>query len=452
MMKHLKHTVIVLLLIILSSIALACSNDTALEDYRQTKKQEIQTYATTKLQDSYSEENHSKINEVIATCNKSIVGAKNTDEVNSIIIDAKQQLDIIEPAQSAPLKDGAYFITDASFEWYNAHRYPLQGNADQHYIWALVVGNQITIDNSRRTAYTIADNNGIYHGASFVSYDNVDIWMINDTLYIRDSYKVLSYKVDSDYDTSTISQTEQLTTPSDISFGYGDIKHVSFSWPYSYKYGDFGCGVEIKNSEYTDFTPIQIEYPWMNKMVVDSLHDYLKPGENLIRIHNLGGYSITNDKRIFAYVRSDYVTFRVFVTDNTATAEQIDTGKIIRLEEAYDNGLLTTKDLQDIAYYMGCAGDADYSPTPKNPETLDGEIALKIKYLYLKDWRDLLPQLTVNDVIVTDYYGTYGSCIAVCLSNEIAPCDYIFEDEHYIGGVTFYNYCGAFVSIIIGVI
>lgn len=123
--------------------------------------------------------------------------------------------------------------------------------------------------------------------------------------------------------------------------------------------------------------------------------------------------------------------------------------KIISIEDAYNNKLLTTTDLQNIAYYMGCASNAKYTPTPKNPSTLNSETQLKIKKVYLKGLKNKHPQATVNNVIINDYYGKYGSCIAIRLSNEIEHCDYLFEDEHNIGDVTFYNYCGAFVSIII---
>lgn len=234
-------------------------------------------------------------------------------------MNAKQNIDGVAPLQSDALQDGAYFITDTSFETYNANRHPLQGDANQKYVWAMIIGNQITINNSYRTAYTITDNNGIYRGVSFVS--SIDIWLINDVLYIRDK-STLSYKVDSTYDIS-VSQTKQLAAPFDISITDGALNEVSLLWAYSHDYGYFGCGVEIKNSEYTDFTPIQIQYPWINTVVVDSLQNHLKQGENLIRLHNIGGYSITNDKTVYASLKSDYVTFRVFVTDNTATVEQI---------------------------------------------------------------------------------------------------------------------------------
>lgn len=61
-----------------------------------------------------------------------------------------------------------------------------------------------------------------------------------------------------------------------------------------------------------------------------------------------------------------------------------DDDKIISIDDAYNNKLLTATDLQNIAYYMGCASNAKYTPTPKNPTTLYSETQLRIKKLYLK--------------------------------------------------------------------
>lgn len=449
MMRHVKHLMLLLLLIITSSIALACTNDdTTLNNYRQTEKQEIQAYVTTKLQDNYSEENRSKINEIIAESNKYIDNAKSSQEINDLTTNTKQKLDKIAPQQSAKLEDGVYFLTDTSYEWYKKKLYSHGEIIYDRWLWALIIDNVITVYDKDYTVYTIYDNHGIYRGASFDS--TIDIWLSNGNLFLRDwkdKNNTLQYQIDSTYDITSIAETKQLAAPHDITIYDNDINNIALLWLYSQDYGDFGCGVEIKNSECTDFTPIKVGHLSMNTMIVDSLQDYLKQGENLIRIHNIGGYSITNDKKVSASVRSDYVTFRVVVTDGTATAEQIENGKLIRIEEAYNNNLLTTKDLQDIAYYMGCAGDTDYSPTPKNPEKLDSETELKIKFLYLTELQNEFPKATIDDVGIDFYYGTYGSCIAVRLFNEIVMYDLYFEDEYVIGDVTFYDYCGAFIYI-----
>lgn len=322
--KHKVGKLIICFVVFLSITALfltACdTKNNPINDYRQEKVQEIQLYAATKLQSNYSEQNRAIINSAVKTYRQSIDSAKSTEEIDSLLINAKQDIDGVEPLQSDTLKDGAYFITDTSFEMYNANRSPLQGDANKQAVWALIIGNQITVSNSRRTVYAITENNGIYRGDSLVS--TIDIWLINNVLYIRDT-STLSYRVDSTYDTSTVSQTKQLSIPSDISITDGELKQVSLLWAYSHDYGYFGCGVEIKNSELTDFTSIQIQYPWINTVVVDSLQNHLTQGENLIRLHNIGGYSITNDKTVYISLKSDYVMFRVFVADNTASVEQI---------------------------------------------------------------------------------------------------------------------------------
>lgn len=131
------------------------------------------------------------------------------------------------------------------------------------------------------------------------------------------------------------------------------------------------------------------------------------------------------------------------------TPNESNQGKIISLEEAYSNNLLTTSDLQNIAYYIGCTRDTDFDLQPKNPSTLGSETELKIKRLYLKELRNEYPRATTNNISINNYYGTYGDCIAVCITNDLMRCDYFFEEEKDIGGVIFYNYCGAMVSIVL---
>ena len=125
------------------------------------------------------------------------------------------------------------------------------------------------------------------------------------------------------------------------------------------------------------------------------------------------------------------------------------TGMIISLDDAYARKLIDANDLQNIAYYMGCAGDTDFTPKPKNPEALSDTTIQAIKRLYLQDLQNEIHEASINDVSIDAYYGVYSNRIAVRLSNKSVRCDYIFDDEKVIGGVTFYNYCEAFVSIVV---
>ena len=124
------------------------------------------------------------------------------------------------------------------------------------------------------------------------------------------------------------------------------------------------------------------------------------------------------------------------------------TGMILSPEKAYERELINSDDLQNIAYYMGCAGDTEFSPAPKKPEFLSGTTENAIKYLYLKDIQNEFHEATINDVSIDAYYGMYGSCIAVRLSNKLVRYDLGFVDVE-IGGVMFYHYCGLYVSIVV---
>ena len=91
------------------------------------------------------------------------------------------------------------------------------------------------------------------------------------------------------------------------------------------------------------------------------------------------------------------------------------TGTFYSLQEAYDNGWLTQEDLMSIAYYHNDGRvynedimPEDYVPQTKMPEVLSDETQLKIiSAIYNVEDAETV------DITITEYYGTYGDCIAV---------------------------------------
>jgi len=91
------------------------------------------------------------------------------------------------------------------------------------------------------------------------------------------------------------------------------------------------------------------------------------------------------------------------------------TGKIISLREAYDNGDLTEEDLLSVAYYyqrtrfneelMG----EDYSPKPKDPETLDEKTEKKI----VRALKKYVKKEYSEHITILNYLGTYNNCIII---------------------------------------
>ena len=146
---------------------------------------------------------------------------------------------------------------------------------------------------------------------------------------------------------------------------------------------------------------------------------------------------------------------------------EISKGAFYTLQEAYDNGWLTQEDIKDIAwyYYDGWSCDfedlwknhymtqeavekisheqnengelAEYTPSPKNPEVLDAETEKQIKQTRVNELRKSNIRITRKDVSIIGYYGIYGNCSALMLTNRgMAYQDSI--DWILVAEVTFY--------------
>ncbi|MCL2798337.1 MAG: hypothetical protein FWD58_09850 [Firmicutes bacterium] len=122
---------------------------------------------------------------------------------------------------------------------------------------------------------------------------------------------------------------------------------------------------------------------------------------------------------------------------------EISKGAFYSLQEAYDNGWLTQGDVKDIAwyYYDGWSCDfeylwenrymtqeavekishelnesgelVEYTPIPKNPETLDAETEKQIKQTRVNELRESGRKVKLKDVYILSYYGTYNGCVAL---------------------------------------
>ena len=115
------------------------------------------------------------------------------------------------------------------------------------------------------------------------------------------------------------------------------------------------------------------------------------------------------------------------------------TGKIISLREAYDNGDLTEEDLLSIAYYnqrtryneelMG----EDYSPKPKDSETLDEKTEKKI----VKALKKYVKKEYSEHITIVNYLGTYNNCIIIEYRDGRTFTTEEKETSVTIGGVEF---------------
>lgn len=121
-----------------------------------------------------------------------------------------------------------------------------------------------------------------------------------------------------------------------------------------------------------------------------------------------------------------------------------DEGKLYTLEQAYEQGWLNVEDLQQIA-------DCWNGKTAvQNLDVLSEKSKESIKNAFKKKFNSQkkYPNITTDEVKITDYYGAFGDCIVISVvvnSNKIL-FDYYFEDKE-IGGIFFEDYCGALISV-----
>lgn len=127
-------------------------------------------------------------------------------------------------------------------------------------------------------------------------------------------------------------------------------------------------------------------------------------------------------------------------------------GAFYSLDEAYDNGWLTQENLKNIAYYYNSYSAPDlepddtFIPEPIDPNQLDNQKIRKMKRRYSKhSIKDV--RIPLRFITVVKYYGTYNECDVVWITDSYVLYDLLFEEEKQIGGVKFYNYCGAEISV-----
>lgn len=125
-------------------------------------------------------------------------------------------------------------------------------------------------------------------------------------------------------------------------------------------------------------------------------------------------------------------------------------GEFTSLEKAYEKGWVSKEDVRDIHYYYSTdTGIKDiYTPSPLVPLTAEQE--LKIKQDYLDCRRKEVENtknegeydnLTVDDVMLDKYFGTYNECSAILIDLN---CDILTEGytSEYVAGYRFDYVCG----------
>lgn len=123
-------------------------------------------------------------------------------------------------------------------------------------------------------------------------------------------------------------------------------------------------------------------------------------------------------------------------------------GQLYTLNEAYDNGWISQDDLKNISYYWNNeSSDSSFIPIPITPSELDPKMDKKIRKAYLQNFNRKFGEAKLNNIHIYNYYGTYGDCPIIYVSDDINLYDYKFEKQVYIGGILFTNYCAALISV-----
>jgi len=122
-------------------------------------------------------------------------------------------------------------------------------------------------------------------------------------------------------------------------------------------------------------------------------------------------------------------------------SEEVKMGRFESLEEAYNKGLLNEQDLMSIAYYHGSLGGVigTFIPKPKEPETLSVETLNNIRQVFFKTHVEPMVDdfdiVTIDDVEVLVYYGTYNGVVVVRMKDNFGSPGVI--RKIVIAGITF---------------
>ena len=130
-------------------------------------------------------------------------------------------------------------------------------------------------------------------------------------------------------------------------------------------------------------------------------------------------------------------------------------GTFYTLQEAYDNGYLTREDLMSIAYYHHNGREyneetmpEDYAPIPKDPEELSESTSLRIRSTAAADWNAEYPDddATAEDFWIDYYYGTYGNCVAVMMTDNFTGYNQVLHASG-VADITIQYYDGNRIKI-----
>lgn len=260
-------------------------------------------------------------------------------------VEGKTSSEDINLTPSETIKDGAYVITDTSWESY-VRRWAMSvehllDNFDEDWIqrainesltvedtnglflsppskksmWVAVLEGEMTVSTIGRKVYNFFLEGDMYQGESFDSH--IQFKLNNNILRVLTSGIEIQYLYDSSYIIS--DNVLMLDNPTHIEYTAGgeDLNFVFFQWNYTTGAGTLGACAEIKKAGQEEFVLSKIVQAYQNTFVVQFERNDFEEGTNSVRFKNLGGpIMLNNPNQILTSVDSEYVIFDVIVDVN----------------------------------------------------------------------------------------------------------------------------------------
>ena len=231
------------------------------------------------------------------------------------------------PTHSDPIKDGAYFITDAGYKEYK-REHP-DKNIDRSWFYVVVHNDKAYICIYDEYEYTIYPENGIYRGKAYGLGEGhyLDIALDGDMLYVRrplyksDHYQ---YKLDTSY--TVAPECGYVLDPPqqyNLRFNTDQYSHPFIDFSINYKSSYF-IG-ELQPAGEDDFTILKYSGLGIGHRYISFHSDELKVGKNMVKFYRKGRPTIDKEKKIFYTTQdSPSLLFEVYVNKNntvTVTGE-----------------------------------------------------------------------------------------------------------------------------------
>ena len=127
----------------------------------------------------------------------------------------------------------------------------------------------------------------------------------------------------------------------------------------------------------------------------------------------------------------------------SSCAKDYEIGNFYTLSKAFYKGYINHQDLLNIAYYYNGEKNVneDFELKEVNQSDLDEYTINSIIYSHYEEKRE--DSITIDEIEITDYYGTYNGAVCVVVFDNTLVDILVFE-EYFIDGVKFLDFVPGF--------